>query len=197
MNLIMDIIRLEHPELFAIELGKITELDFVYTLASTNIDQSIPNLIKMNTNIRSRISSIMDLIRPELSELSVLEFEKLQYLIFFFFFFFLNPASANIDHSAPNLVTIYMTNRSRISLIMGIIGPERLELFAIELEKKKKKIAEFDIVYTLASTNINRSAQNFVEMYVTIRSRMNYTMDLIRAEHLQVHVSALELEKLL
>ena len=29
----------EHPELFALEFGKIAESDFVYTLASTNIDQ--------------------------------------------------------------------------------------------------------------------------------------------------------------
>ena len=46
-----------------------------------------------------------------------------------------NPASANIDQPAPNLVTIFMTNISRISSIMGIIGPEHLELFALELEK--------------------------------------------------------------
>ena len=50
-----------------------------------------------------------------------------------------------------------MTNRSRISLIMGIIGPEHLELFAIELRKN----AEFYIVYTLASTNIYKSAQTW------------------------------------
>ena len=37
----------EHPELFALEFGKIAEFDFVYTLASTNIDQSTPNLVKM------------------------------------------------------------------------------------------------------------------------------------------------------
>ena len=28
----------EHPELFALEFGKIAESHFVYTLASTNID---------------------------------------------------------------------------------------------------------------------------------------------------------------
>ena len=65
-----------------------------------------------------------------------------------------------------------MTNRSRASLIMGKIGPEHSELhvFALKLEKKK---AEFDFVYTLASTNINQSAPNLVQMYVTIRSRMS------------------------
>ena len=30
----------ENPKLFALEFGKIAESDFVYTLASTNIDQS-------------------------------------------------------------------------------------------------------------------------------------------------------------
>ena len=45
-----------------------------------------------------------------------------------------------------------MTIRSWMSLIMGIIRLEQLELFALDLGK----IAEFDFVYTLvASTNIN------------------------------------------
>ena len=43
-------------QLFALELGKIAELDFVYTLASTNIKQSEPNLVKMSTIIRSQMS---------------------------------------------------------------------------------------------------------------------------------------------
>ena len=46
-------IELEHPELFALEFGKIAESDFVYTVASTNIDQSIPNLVKMYVTFRS------------------------------------------------------------------------------------------------------------------------------------------------
>ena len=52
----------EHPELFALEFGKIAESDFVYTLAAKNIDQSTPNLVKMYVTLRSRMSSIMDLI---------------------------------------------------------------------------------------------------------------------------------------
>ena len=40
------------------------------------------------------------------------------------------------------------------------------ELFALEL----KEIAEFDFVYTLASTNINQSAPDLVKMYVAIRT---------------------------
>ena len=39
MSLIMGQIKPEHPELFALEFGKIAESDFVYTLASTNINQ--------------------------------------------------------------------------------------------------------------------------------------------------------------
>ena len=80
---VMGQIELEHPELFALEFGKIAESDFVYTLASTNIDQSTPNLFKMYVTIRSRMSSIMDLIGPELFELSALEFENLPYLSLF------------------------------------------------------------------------------------------------------------------
>ena len=73
----------EHPELFTLEFGKIAESDFVYTLASTNINQSAPNLLIMYMTIRSRMSSIMDLIGPKLSELSALEFENLPYLSLF------------------------------------------------------------------------------------------------------------------
>ena len=73
----------EHPESFALEFGKIAESDFVYTLASTNINQSAPNLVKMYMTIRSRMTSIMDLIGPKLSELSALEFENLPYLSLF------------------------------------------------------------------------------------------------------------------
>ena len=39
MNLIMGQIEPDHLELFAIEFGKIAESDFVYTLASTDINQ--------------------------------------------------------------------------------------------------------------------------------------------------------------
>ena len=83
MSSIMGQIEPEHLELFALEFGKIAESDFVYTLASTNINQSAPNLVKMYMTIRSRTSSIMELIGPELSELSGLELENLPYLTLF------------------------------------------------------------------------------------------------------------------
>ena len=57
-----------------------------------------------------------------------------------------------------------------MSLIMGQIEPEHLELFAFEFGK----IAEYDLLYTLASTNINQSAPNLVRMYMTIRSQDDY-----------------------
>ena len=76
MSLIMEQIKPEHPELIALEFGKIADTDFVYTLASTNMNQSAPNLVKMYVTIRSQISLIMDLIGPELSELFALEFAK-------------------------------------------------------------------------------------------------------------------------
>ena len=62
MSLVMEKIKPEHPELFALEFGKIAETDFVYTLASTNMNQSAPNLVKMYVTIRSQMSSILDLI---------------------------------------------------------------------------------------------------------------------------------------
>ena len=93
MSLIIGQIEPEHPKLFALEFGKIAESDFVYSLASANIDQSV-----------------------------------------------------------PNLATIYMPIKSRMSSIMGQIESEHRELFALELGK----IAESDFVYILASTNINQ-----------------------------------------
>ena len=83
MSSIMGQIEPEHPELFALEFGKIAESVFVYTLSSTNINQSAPNLVKMYVIMRSRMSSIMDLIGQKLSELSALEFENLPYLTLF------------------------------------------------------------------------------------------------------------------
>ena len=59
----------EHLELFALQFGKIAESDLVYTLTLTNIKQSAPNLVKMYITTRSRMSSIMDFIGPELSYL--------------------------------------------------------------------------------------------------------------------------------
>ena len=51
--------------------------------------------------------------------------------------------------------------------IMGPIGPEQLELFALELGK----IATVNFVYSLTSTNINQSAPNFVTMSMSIDLR--------------------------
>ena len=44
----MDLIRPELSELSALEFAKIAESDFVYTIASTNVDQLIPNNIYDN-----------------------------------------------------------------------------------------------------------------------------------------------------
>ena len=67
MSSIMEQIKPERPELFVLEFMKIAESDFVYTLASTNITQTAPNLVKMYVTIRSRMRLIMDLLGPELS----------------------------------------------------------------------------------------------------------------------------------
>ena len=100
-------------------------------------------------------------------------------------------ASTNINQSAPNLVKIYMIIRSRMSLIMDLIGPEHQELFALDL----KKIAKFHFVYTLASTNIHHSAPNLVKIYMTIRYWVSLILGLIGQE--QPKFFALELKKLL
>ena len=111
MRLIIGRMEPEHPELFALEFGRNSESDFVYTLASTNINQSATNLVKMYVIIISRMSLIMDLSGPESSELSALEFA--------IFDFVYTLAPANIDQSVPNLATIYMPIKSQMILVMG------------------------------------------------------------------------------
>ena len=83
MSLIVGQIEPEHLELFALEFGKIAEYNFVYTLSSTNMNQSAPNLVKVYMTKAFQMSSIMELIGPELSELSALELENLPYLTLF------------------------------------------------------------------------------------------------------------------
>ena len=83
MSLIMGQIEPEHLELFALEFRKIAKYDFVYALASTNINQSAPNLVQMCMTIRAGMGSIMELIVPELIKLSALEYENLPYLTLF------------------------------------------------------------------------------------------------------------------
>ena len=62
-----------------------------------------------------------------------------------------------------------MPTWSLMSSIMGQIKPEHLELFALEFGK----IAEYDFVYALSSTNIDQSPPNLVKMYVIIRSQVS------------------------
>ena len=78
-----------------------------------------------------------------------------------------------------------------MSSFLGLIGPEHLDSFVLEREK----IATFDFVYTITSTNINQSALNLVKMYITITSRMSSIMGLIGLE--QLDLFTLELEKML
>ena len=68
----------EQLELFALELGKIAAFNFVYSLASTNINQSEPNLVTMYMSIRFQMSLIMGQVIPDQSVLSALEIEKIE-----------------------------------------------------------------------------------------------------------------------
>ena len=75
----------------ALNLEKLLKLT-VYTLASTNINQSAPNLVKMYVTISSRMSWIMNVIGRELSELFALEFAKIAESDFVY-----TLASTNLD----------------------------------------------------------------------------------------------------
>ena len=88
----------------------------------------------------------MEQIKPGHSELFALELGKIAGTDFVY-----TLTSPNINQSAPNLLKMYVTIRSQMSLIMDLIAVELSELFALEFSK----IAESDFVYTLASTNVD------------------------------------------
>ena len=73
VSLIMDLIGLEMSELFALEFAKFAESDFVYTLASTNVDQLVQNMVTIYMTMRSWMSLIMSQIRQYNLELFALE----------------------------------------------------------------------------------------------------------------------------
>ena len=125
---IMDLIGPELLELSALELENFPYLT-LFTLASANIDQSVPKLATVYIAIKSRMSSIIGQIESENLELFALDFGKIAESDFVY-----TPASTNIDQAASNLVKMYMTIRSRMSLIMDLIGPELSELSTLELE---------------------------------------------------------------
>ena len=77
------------------------------------------------------MSSIMDLIGPELSSYLPLN-SKISIIDSVY-----TLASTNIVQSALNLVKMYMTIRSRMSLIMGQVIPDQLVFLVLEIEKKK------------------------------------------------------------
>ena len=129
MSSIMELIGPELFELSALELKKFAIFDFVNTLTSANIDQSVPNLATIYMTVWSSIRSNMGQIEPEHLELFALEFGKIAEYDFFY-----TLSSTNIDQSAPNLVKMYVIIRSRMSLTMDLIGLELFELSALELE---------------------------------------------------------------
>ena len=55
----------EQLELFALELGNISAFDFVYSLASTNTNQSAPNLVTMYMSTRSQMRLIIGQVIPD------------------------------------------------------------------------------------------------------------------------------------
>ena len=162
MSLIMGQIEPEHPEVFALEFRKIAEPDFVYTVASTNINQLAPYLVKMFVIIRSHMSLIMDLIGVELLELSALELENLPYLTLFTLYHLL--IFNNKYQTWPQYICL---------LGLGSVGLWNKSNQNIQsyLSLNLEKLLNLS-VYTLASTNINQSAPNLVKIYVIIRSRI-------------------------
>ena len=122
MSSIMGEIESEHPELFALEFGKIAESDFVYTLAST-IPSSIykywPINAKLGQNVLDhKVSDELDYGSNRSRTVWVICPLIRKFAIFDFVY---TLASANIDQSVPNLATIYIPIKSQMCSIIGQI----------------------------------------------------------------------------
>ena len=111
----------------------------MYTLASTNI-KKINTKLGQNVcdhktldefNYGSNRTRTVWVICPWIRKFSIFDFVY-------------TLASANIDQPVPNLATIYMPIKSQMSLILGQIESEHLELFALEFGK----IAESDCLHS-------------------------------------------------
>ena len=80
-------------------------------------------------SIRSRMNSIMGKLNKKILSYLPLKFEKIAE-----YGFVCTLSSTNINQSAPNLVKLYVIIRSRIKLIIDLIGSELSELSALELK---------------------------------------------------------------
>ena len=76
------------------------------------------------------MSSIIDPIGPKQLELFALELGKIAAFDFVY-----SQAPTNINQPALNLVTLYMSIRSQMSLIMGHFIPDQSVLSVLEIEK--------------------------------------------------------------
>ena len=93
------------------------------------MNQSAPNFVKWYRAIISRVSSIMGVIRQ--NNLSYLPLNLKNWYISLCLhcsIYKYQPVSSKVGQN------IYDSLRSQIGLIKGVIGPEQVELFALELE---------------------------------------------------------------
>ena len=130
MSSIIGQIEPEHPELFALEFGKIAETDFClhsiiykYWPISTKLGQNVcDHKVSDKFDYGSNTTRTVWVICPCIRKFAIFDFVY-------------TLASANIDQSVPNLAKIYLPIRSLMSLIMKQIKPENPELFALEFGK--------------------------------------------------------------
>ena len=115
MRSIMGQIKSEHLELFTLEFGKIAESDCLHS----SIYKYWPINAKLGQNVCDhKISDEFDYGSNQTRTVQVICPWIRKFAIFDFVY---TLASANIDQSVPNLVTIYIPIKSRMSLIMGQI----------------------------------------------------------------------------
>ena len=136
--------------------------DNVYTLASANIDQSVPNLATIYIPIKSRMSSIMGQIESEHTSYLPLNLEKLLNLFVYIL------ATANVDQLLSS--TKHGLNVCDCKILKEFnyySDRDRMVRVICPLLKKKKKCYIWLFTQSLSSANIDQSAPNLVQICPT------------------------------
>ena len=170
----MDLIGPELSRVIYPWIRKFSIFDFVYTLASANIDQSVPNWATIFMPIKSRMSLILGQIESEPSELFALEFWKIAESDFVY-----TLASTNIEKINTKLGQNVCDYKTLDEFNYGSYRTRTVLVICPWI----RKFAIFDFIYTLASANIDQPVPNLATIYMPIKSQMSSILGQIESEN--------------